>query len=639
MIEILKPLNEEQYEAATTIDGRVFILAGAGSGKTSVLIARTAQMLETGIKPENILLITFTKAATDEMEYRLHSSVGESSQKVVVKTFHGFCMRILYAYSKLTGFPCNFKILSSPEALEALEVCKEKFLTENKMTKSEKKKIKVNLKDFPSKKKIYEYYCEATEKCVPLNEILKGVAYGKAIKTIISLYTDYKEARQLMDYEDMMRIAEEQLRTNPDFKRAVNNQFQYVSCDEYQDTNIIQNKILDYITEEHGNLAVVGDDNQSIYAFRFANVDNILSFADRYPDCKKIILNKNYRSTQEILDFSNTMMEYAPEGIPKTLVGTTTGNKPMLVSCEDDFYEAKYVSNEIHRRYKEGEKLSDIAVLCRNGFQSYIIESELASKGLPYKKFGGMKFTDKTVIRTLLSYLKISESFDDEIALITVLRQYPGIGSYRAQICANAIRESGFAGAFGRFRKHSYYPYLLEFVEFINELRKMNFEEKVYHVCQYYISLRSEVIESKDITDAKKSEEYAYLEDSIEDIEIFMNLSLRFISIADFVDNIATESLDADVTDFVNISTIHSSKGLEYKTVFILDCVDGVFPKEKDDYAEDLRCMYVAATRAKENLYIMKPYKSTALKRFCTTSSFINQPKILKTLSFVDTRK
>ena len=634
-MDYLKTLNEEQLIALITIKGRVFILAGAGSGKTATLVARTANMIDNGINPENILMLTFTKKATEEMQNRIEDLIGPEAKKVVVKTFHGFCMRMLFEFGTFTGLSGYTEVIDNVKALDIMAVCKEQCLEDHKKALIAKRKKKtgkdseaINLRDFPSKRTIFSYYAQSIESCTPIDLILKGVKYSKQIKKILKLYAKYKEERNLLDYEDMMRLAEEKLRENPELRKAVNEKYQYVSCDEYQDTNIVQNKILDYITEFHGNLTVVGDDNQSIYAFRFANVENILSFTDRYPDCKQIILNKNYRSSQEVLDFANEMMHYAPEGIKKDLTGTFNGEKPYLVCCDDEFDEAKFILEKI-KEHSETEKLSEIAVLCRNGFQSYVLESALAAERIPFKKFGGMKFTEKLSVRAVIAFLSLSENIYNEPYLLSTLKQYPGIGSLRAQECATAIMEKGLMGLL-KFKKAKYFPYLQEFITIIDKISSLPFENRTGFTIAYYIDLRCRCIELKDSSDSKKSEDYAYLEESSQDLEILENLATKFDNTSSFLNAISTESIYPENVDGVNISTIHSAKGLEYKTVFVLDCIDGVFPMKLEEYPEELRCMYVAVTRAKENLYIMYPAECHAVKCKGRISTFINKDEILE---------
>ena len=636
MKNYLSKLNTEQYKAATSIDGMNFILAGAGSGKTAVLVARVAYMLDNGIDPKNILLLTFTNKAAKEMKDRIASLVGENARFITACTFHSFCANFLRKNAKLFGFKENYTILDNPDMMDAIGISKQDFL--NKEIKENKKEY--DLKDFPTSVKIASVYEAGINNCVEFEQVIDLIPdlfiYKKEILEIISLFKQYKKDRNLMDYNDLLFFTKKLLEEDEYLRKQIGNHYKYISCDEYQDTNTIQNKILEFLSEENKNLTVVGDDNQSIYAFRYANIDNILNFDKVYPDCKTTILDTNYRSTQEILDFSNAIMEHATEGKKKTLKGLKHGSKPILIVKDDCYEEADYIVNKIID-LKEDCDLSDIAIICRSAMQSYILENKLNVFGIPFNKYGGLKFMEKVVIKDILAFLRASVNINDEIAMFRLLQLYPGIGKTYAQRISSSIVTTGIDEQIEKYKKKSFGVYIEELNNIIIKLSSLNLQEQLeFLINEYYNDIISRKIKMQATTDGKKTEAFASLKESLEDAKALYGMAKKYRSTSRFLADIVLDATtENEQDDKLNITTIHSAKGLEYKVVFILDCINCVTRKcdeTSDEYPEELRCMYVASTRAKDELYIMVPryYNMKNIRGYL--SPFINKNNVLKTM-------
>ena len=629
----LAKLNNEQFEAATSINGFNFILAGAGSGKTATLTARTTYMIDHGIPPEEILLLTFTNKAAKEMRDRIILSVGPVAEKITACTFHSFCAIFIRKNAKILGFNPDYTILDSPDMMDALSIAKEEFLEAKRKEGKE-----YNLKDFPNIHQIGQVYECAVNNCLTEDESLLLFAeintYSAEIKEILSRFKRYKKDRNLMDYNDLHYYTEKVLSENEFLRKQMDKTYKYISCDEYQDTNTVQNNILKLLSKDYPNLTVVGDDNQSIYAFRYANIQNILNFDKEYPECKSVVLNTNYRSSQELLNFSNAIMEYATEGKKKILKGTFHGEKPKLIVKNDCYEEADYIIKKI---IESPYDLSDIAVICRSANQSYVLEQKLNMRGIPYNKFGGLKFMEKVIIKDILAFLRIFVNTKDEIAMFRVLQLYPGIGKTYARRIAEMLSNGDFEDVKKKYGKRNFHVYIEELQELINEYSPKNLSEQMAYLTKtYYEKIITRKIENSATTDAKKSEEYSSLKEGLMDAETLSNMASNYRSTSRFLNDIILDATTPDETDEkLNITTIHSAKGLEYDMVFILDCVENITPRcpeTSPENPEELRCLYVAATRAKKELYIMIPRFYNFRNMQTSLSHFINKIDILNTM-------
>lgn len=610
----LDKLNKEQYEAATTIDGRLLILAGAGSGKTATLISRVAYMIDNGIDPENILLLTFTNKAAKEMRDRAAKMVGETASKITASTFHSFCANFIRRYAKLVELPNDFTILDSADTKDVMDMARQEFLESQ-----DKKGIEYDLKSFPKTTLLLTLHETAINTCLSLSKIID--LYGKydfksEIKEIDKIFTTYKRERALVDYNDLLYYTVQILSNNESIRESLDEQYKYISCDEYQDTNTIQNQILELLTKNYQNLAVVGDDNQSIYGWRSADIKNILNFTDKYPDCKSIILYENYRSSQEILDFANAVMDNAKEGIKKNLKGQFNFKTPFFVETKDNFTESNFVCDKIVDLHAEGIPYHEMAVMVRSARQSNLVEAELMTRGIPTKKFGGIKFLERAAVKDALAFLRIMVNDKDELAWFRITQLYPGIGKGYAKKISRELTNNGRDQLIQLYNKKQFSVYLNDLHAMLKGHEHDGLTDFLTFILNdyypYVLKERIHNMKNKTSIEMKEMEN-----DSMRDIEeakLLILMSKNYRSAHSFLADLVLEAtVDEDTDeDYVNITTIHSAKGLEYEAVFFLDLIDQITPScdsSSDEDAEELRVFYVAITRAKKYLYLMCPKK------------------------------
>lgn len=627
--QYLAKLNHEQLKAATSLDGYNFVLAGAGSGKTSVLIARIAYMLDQNVKPENILLITFTNKAAKEMKDRVCKLLGDKGTAVTACTFHSFCANVLRKYASVLNLANDFIVLDDSDQETALNIAKDEYFEF-----CEKRKMPVDIEEFPTNKQILRIYAMVSNNSCPFerafNEYkIQRSEFQDGIINILQRFAKYKAEHKAMDYDDLLTYTERLFRQNVQIRETYDKQFQYIMCDEYQDTNPVQNSIINLISQINPNLMVVGDDNQSIYAFRHADIQNILGFKDAHPGCKEFMLTENYRSTQEILDTANAMMRHATEGIEKRLHGQRHGKRPEAIKCQTARDEAEWIIRDILRR---NVLRHDIAIMCRSGTQTYLLESMLNKYGIQYNKYGGMKFMEKAVIKDLLAFLRTLHSFKDEIAATRVLQLFSGVGAKTAKKLANGLASTGPQYLIDKqWENKAFYQSLYELKLALTHLQTLSLQDQLdYLVNDYYYSICERKILASKKKPAAQNEEIQKLRASREDAEVLMEMTVGYRSIASFLADVVLEAThkDEDIQNKLNITTIHSAKGLQYHTVYLMDCVEGITPRceySSKEEPEELRCMYVALTRAKERLVLMKPayrlkgkdeYVPTKLSRF-----------------------
>ena len=601
--DFLKDLNNEQREAAETIYGYLLVIAGAGTGKTRCLISRVANIISKGIDPKNILLLTFTKKAAEEMKTRVCSFPSiENGGDVTASTFHSFCAEILRIYSKAVGFENNFTILDADDAVDAIGLFSKEIREKYKNNKVVK---------FPSDTKIQELHSKWISNMQTLEEVCyldMGLDpnYRDDVINILHEYNKYKKEHQMMDFEDLLYYTYQLLSKNEPIRKKLDQNYQYIMCDEYQDTNIIQDVLLDLLSKDYPNLCVVGDDFQSLYSWRGAHIENILTFAKRHQNCKTIKLIKNYRSTQEILDFANALVSHAKEGIKKDLIGFTNGKKVKFRIYEDDKALCDEIGWEIQRRILAGENPNEICIMGRNGRSTFFMESELQKRHIPYQKFGGPSFFSIAVIRDILAFLRAGDSVEDEIAWVRVLNLLPGIANKTARQIYSHIADEGISYLMSCTEKYS--VHLLELYDVLGKIMGLRPTEQIEHIKEYYEKIRHKVISSKKTTENKKEEEKDKLERGLSNIDVLLSLANDYISVREMLDDFALNvPAKEEKEKSVNVTTVHSAKGLEYNIVYLINPIEGIFPKDSFDSAEereDLRCMYVAVTRPKKELHI-----------------------------------
>ena len=595
-------LNPAQLSAVISKEGPILVIAGAGTGKTKTLTYRVARLIEDGTNPENILLLTFTKKAAAEMLNRAALVLDSRCEKIAGGTFHSFANIILRKYSKLLKLKNNFTILDKSDCEDIIS-----HITGQLYPKKEKR--------FPKKSTIHEIYSKSINKVTPTKIIIEEEfpQFAHCADKIIEIhkaYVAYKRENSVLDYDDLLLYIKLLLENNEQLRRRLSNQYKYIMVDEYQDTNTLQADIIKLLASEHNNIMVVGDDAQSIYAFRGANYRNILDFPKIFEGTKIIKLEQNYRSTQNILNLTNAIISKAKERYTKTLFSNIKSPQmPALICAKDTQMEADFICQRILELLDEDISLSDICVLTRNARMSYSLEIELSKRAIPYQKFGGPKFMETAHIKDIVAHLRVIINPDDIISLNRILLLLKGVGSATANNIIPVIK--------GNFnpdikllpgnKTASVIPLLKTLEKLRSNLAVRKPADIVENVIEYY----RPVLKDK-YDDFSKREK---------DLEHFQYLSTQYSNLENFISDLALEPPEASVEgmyknnsddEALTISTIHSAKGLEWDSVFIIGAVDGRFPSvysfnSEEEMDEELRLMYVAATRAKNNLYITYP--------------------------------
>ncbi len=620
-----KELNLTQLDAATTINGKTLVIAGAGSGKTRTLTYRTSFLLENGTNPENILILTFTKKAASEIKKRVNQLLGgDIATNITSGTFHSFCNMLLSRFSKIIGISPNFTILDQEDSSDLIDLLKRKL------------NLKKNNKyPFPKKSVICEIISSSRNRLISIDSIIEKDyknydCYISEVIEIAKLYDSHKRKNNLYDYDDLVGEVINHLKTNSLFKDIVHNKYRYIMVDEYQDTNIPQKELIDLLAEHDScSLMVVGDDNQSIYSFRGANYENILLFGETYPDAKLIKLEQNYRSTPTILNFINGISDQILLGYKKKLFSNDNiqGQKPQVIHLNRETQEAEFIADKIVN-LNDRLKYRDIAILCRSSFHSNFVQAELLKRRIPFIVVGGMKFVEKRHVKDVLAYVKLLWNPCDSTSWQRILTILDGIGSVTANKIISDIQNSG--GDFKVIIKDAYVKKSIDikllFYMLDNASKANTLSEQFEIIEKYYTPILK-----------KLEEDWAV---RIEDFKVLENLCAEYKTIDEFLSNLTIDPpSDSNISftysqhtgDFVTISTIHSAKGLEWNTVFVISLVDGAIPyyKSFDDYEqleEERKLFYVACSRAKESLYLTSPgIFRTFDSFFCNISRFITE--------------
>lgn len=601
-------LNKFQYEAVMHDKGPALLLAGAGTGKTRTLIYRVAHLIESGVSPESILLLTFTNKAANEMKERAEKMLKEKCG-ITACTYHSFCVKMLRFYGKMAGISPDFTIISGPDEADIIDIIKSELNFQK-------------LKNMPSASVFASMLSTCVNKRLTLEELLKEQKYWRFRQNERKLLLlreetkKYKEEHNLFNYDDILLKFDQMLTDYSNIARRIEDTYRYIMVDEYQDTNTLQDSIIRKIRTKNTNLMVVGDDMQSIYKFRGADVQNILSFPKRYTDCKVIYLTENYRSSQEILNLANHVMTNATEGYQKNLRAQFNSQElPKVYSVNDTKTEAEFVLNRIKAKHAEGIPYNDICVLYRNSFQSYELEVLLNKAGLDFEKYGGIRFLDRAHIKDVLAFLRIYTNPSDELAWFRILQLHIGIGKVYARNISRKCLEYGPEYLIDDCHKRKKYGvHIRKLYDEIQSWEGKEFLEILKSSCAYYAKTLENTIRNKKVdSESDREESLQDLERNKEDITILQEMAKDYDSALAFLDATtldATKSKENEEDKLV-LSTIHSIKGLEYDTVILLDCIDEILPSARyigsPEDNEDVRCMYVAVTRAKNTLYMMVP--------------------------------
>ena len=601
-------LNKFQYEAVMHDKGPALLLAGAGTGKTRTLIYRVAHLIESGVSPESILLLTFTNKAANEMKERAEKMLKEKCG-ITACTYHSFCVKMLRFYGKMAGISPDFTIISGPDEADIIDIIKSELNFQK-------------LKNMPSASVFASMLSTCVNKRLTLEELLKEQKYWRFRQNERKLLLlrektkKYKDEHNLLNYDDILLKFDQMLTDYSNIARRIEDTYRYIMVDEYQDTNTLQDSIIRKIRTKNTNLMVVGDDMQSIYKFRGADVQNILSFPKRYTDCKVIYLTENYRSSQEILNLANHVMTNATEGYQKNLRAQFSSQElPKVYGVNDTKTEAEFVLNRIKAKHAEGIPYNDICVLYRNSFQSYELEVLLNKAGLDFEKYGGIRFLDRAHIKDILAFLKIYSNPHDQLSWFRILQLHIGVGKVYAKNISEKCLENGPEHLINECHsRRKYRVYLKKLYEEIMSWEDKDFLQILNSCCAYYTAVREETIKNQKVdSESTREESLQDLKKDKEDIEILVNMAKDYDSVLDFLDAMTLDAAKSkeNAEDKLILSTIHSVKGLEFDTIILLDCVDDILPSTmyigSPEDNEDVRCMYVAVTRAKNTLYMIVP--------------------------------
>lgn len=595
-------LNEAQLEAVKSKDGPILVIAGAGSGKTKTLTYRVARLIEDGIKPENILLLTFTKKAAAEMLSRATIVLDNRCEKVAGGTFHSFANIILRKYSKLLGLKNNFTIMDRADCEDVIN-----HIVGQLFPKKEKR--------FPKKSTLLDIYSKSINKVTPTKQIIADEfpQFAHCEDKIIEVhkaYVAYKRENSVLDYDDLLLYIKLLLENNDGLRKRLSNEYKYIMVDEYQDTNTLQADVIRLLASEHNNIMAVGDDAQSIYSFRGANYRNILDFPRLFENTKIIKLEQNYRSTQNILKLTNEIISKAKEKYTKNLFSNIVSPQvPALICAKDTQMEADFICQRILELLDEDISLSDICVLTRNARMSYNLEIELSKRAIPFQKFGGPKFMETAHIKDVVAHLRVILNPDDVVSLTRILLLLKGVGASTVNNIMPIIK--GDLKPDIKLLPSNKSQSLTPLFNTLGQLRDYSTTKKPEEIVSAVINYYRPILKDK-YDDFSKREK---------DLDHFEYLSTQYSNLEDFISDLALEPPDASVEgmykknsddEALTISTIHSAKGLEWDSVFIIGAVDGRFPSaysfnSEEEMDEELRLMYVAMTRAKNNLYITYP--------------------------------
>jgi DNA helicase-2/ATP-dependent DNA helicase PcrA len=602
-------LNPTQYEAVIFDRGPLLVIAGAGSGKTRTLTYRVARLVENGIPPASILLLTFTRKASQEMLKRASALLDNRCDGVSGGTFHSFANAVLRRYAPLVGFDNRFTIIDRADMESVISLLRKET------------GYGINARSFPKRGTLAGIFSKAANKVLSVEDVVYNdyshfADHLDAIAGLHAAYQAYKIAHNLLDYDDLLIYLGRLLAENPTARKKISSDYQYLMVDEYQDTNQIQAEIMYLLAEENHNIMVVGDDSQSIYAFRGAEIENILSFPRRFPNTTVIRLEENYRSIQPVLSLANAIIDNAAYKYTKTLFSRKKGSAlPVLVRAGSENSQSRFVLNKIKDLSLQQVPLSQIAVLFRAGFHSFDLEIELGKNQIPFIKVGGFKFMESAHIKDVLAHLKVIHNADDDISWLRILTKLDKIGPKNAKDMIHAIQaqRSGFHGIQTIKIKSSLAagaaPLQAAFASIDPE--NMSISEMGERIVSYYMPILQDTYDdhprrAKDLDQLIEiMERYDQLESFLTDMAIEPpNTSMDH-----------TFSTEAAKDSRLTLSTIHSAKGLEWHTVFIIWALDGRFPSmhalnKEADLEEERRLMYVAATRAKENLFIIYPVQA-----------------------------
>jgi DNA helicase-2/ATP-dependent DNA helicase PcrA len=615
--DLLSGLNPQQRQAATHGRGPLLIVAGAGTGKTATLVHRVAWLIAGGVDPARLLLLTFTRRAAAEMLRRVDAALGQlargpsgggrlRSTRVWGGTFHAVATRLLRQHAKAIGLSPEFSVHDRGDSEDLLSVVR----TELGLAKTKRR--------FPQKGTCLDIYSRCVNSREKLDRVLEKAfpwcaEWADDLKRLFDAYVDRKEAAAILDYDDLL-LYWHALLADPKAGDAVRKQFDCVLVDEYQDTNVLQAETLYLLSPDGQGLTVVGDDAQSIYAFRAATVRNILEFPEHYRDTTVVTLEQNYRSTQPILEATNHVIALARKRFTKNLwTERTEGQPPALVICEHEEDQTDYVIQRILEHREAGIDLRRQAVLFRASHHSMMLEAELARRNIPFHKYGGLKFVETAHIKDLMAFLRLAENPRDVVAGTRLLALLPGIGPGKARQLMNVLVESGFSFQAWREARppaaaERLWPKLVALLEGLSATTK-DLPGQIHRVRTFYAPLLEDLYDNPQPR-ARDLEQLEVIAGRYRDRRTML-VEMTLDPPNSTQDLAGKPLLDED---YLVLSTIHSAKGLEWDAVYVIHAADGNIPSDMstgspEGVEEELRLFYVALTRAKRWLSVCCPMR------------------------------
>ena len=610
-IDYEKELNESQLKAVMTTEGPLLIVAGAGTGKTRTLVYRVARLVEVGARPESVLLLTFTRRAATSMLARAAALADARCQRVSGGTFHSLGHSVLRKFSEQAGVRRDFTVLDQSDTEELIDLLRRQL----QLTK---------VRRFPRKRTIAAIFSMTVNKASSMKKVLdqsypQFIDERRVLERLFKSFEEFKRTRHMLTYDDLLVRLREALEGNNGLREQLSDQYRYIMVDEYQDTNKLQAQIVRLMTATHDNVAVVGDEFQSIYSFRGATHKNMLEFPRLFPAAKIIKLEENFRSTQPILDVANAIMADVREGYKKRLFSRIEGgDPPVIVSAHDENEQSQFVAQRIEELREEGVPLNEIAVLFRSSSHSFDLEIELGKHGIPFRKFGGIRFAESAHIKDALAFLRVVVKPSDTLAWFRALKLIEHIGDATVyQILEHlGVERREFRSARTKeilFKKLHRFPARANYKAQLSRLARVltivleskSPGEQLTAVLRFYRPL----LKAK-YDDAQRRGR---------DLEHLQAIAKRYKTSAKLLDDVALDpsaSAQGDGTrrggGFVTLSTVHSAKGLEWNSLFVIWMADGWFPSNRfqdefDDLEEERRLLYVATTRAKRDLHFVYP--------------------------------
>ena len=636
MTDIKNRLNPSQFQAATTTEGPVLVIAGAGSGKTRVIEYRVLNIVRQKITPSSILLLTFTRKAAREMLSRA-SRHDPRCKNVEGGTFHSFAFKLLKKYAKTIGFPSSFAVLDESDAEEAIHRCAARMGLYDRE------------KRFPKKDSLRSIISMSVNKNAPIGEIIKKeyphfMGEIREIEDLRADYARYKIDKNYLDYDDLL-VFLKILLENADVRERLSRKYRYIMVDEYQDTNKLQGDIAFLLAEKNRNIMAVGDDAQSIYGFRGASHENIMKFPERFPECTIVKLEENYRSSQAVLDVANAVLENMRNKYSKCLTSARKeiGLPPQLLFFRDAYEEAEWVAETVKRNLDEGLHLGKQCILFRSMYLSIQLQSELSRRNIPYETYGGMKFYETAHVKDILSHLKIIVNPKDELAWNRILMLIRRIGPKTAarltdEFTACVSMDEVLAESFPKYIENRSFSEGLAGLG--SSLRsacapKMTAGDRFELMMRHYLPLLKDKYDDWHLR--------------LNDLEALRQIAMRYASLEELLEDFAIEPPERGVwrvepetkeeEEPLVLSTIHSAKGLEWDTVFVMGLMDGVLPvtfalDSEEDLEEEQRLFYVAVTRAKDRLFLSLHHEGVrgGITQFNKVSRFVDMPNVLARL-------